>query len=147
MKKDELIDDLKSFFKKSAETFDIRTVFLFGSWSGGLPNIESDIDIAVVFNQNISDDKAFENITDISLILERRIGLEVNVLHIHLDFRKPMLYYNAMVLGTLIFFADFTEYVDLRNEAIYQMEDFSIFGIAWQQQSAQVNLNKVMRWR
>lgn len=145
MEKHKLINALKSLLKKNADKFDIKTAFLFGSWSEGTPNIESDVDIAVVFDQDISDDKAFANITDISLILERCTGFDVNVLHIHPDFREPMLYYNAIVSGIPIFSDNFSRYVDLRNEAIYQMEDFSIFGIDWQQRATQVNLNKLMQ--
>lgn len=39
-----------------------------------------------------------------------------------------------------MYFDDFTHYVDVMLKAIGQMEDFSIFGLAWQKQIAEQNL-------
>ena len=65
---------------------------------------------------------------------------EVNVMTICLDFAKPMLYYNAIILGKAVFVKDYSMYVNLISEAIYQMEDFSIFGRTWQMMVAEKNL-------
>jgi hypothetical protein len=51
-----------------------------------------------------------------------------------------MLYYNAIVLGAPVFLKNFDRYVRLKNEALYQMEDFGIFGINWQFMVAAKNL-------
>ncbi|MBZ0159727.1 MAG: hypothetical protein K8G79_06295 [bacterium] len=51
-----------------------------------------------------------------------------------------MLYYNAIASGVPLFFRDFSRYVDLKNEAVYQMEDFNIFGRDWQLAVARRNL-------
>lgn len=51
-----------------------------------------------------------------------------------------MLYYNAIVLGIPVFIRDQNRYAALLNEAIFQMEDFSMFGTRWQLEIAEKNL-------
>lgn len=92
---------------------------------------ESDIDIAVVFSKEDDEEKIFESITDISYELSKIIKKEVNVIPIFRDFRKPMLYYNAVVLGAPIFIRDRLDYVNLLMEALFQVEDFNLFGRRW----------------
>jgi len=74
------------------------------------------------------------------MFMTKELCLEVNIIQIHKDFRKPMLYYNAIVLGIAVYIKDFDNYAMLKNEAIYQMEDFNIFGIKWQYETAIRNL-------
>lgn len=114
--------------------------FLYGSWARGLPRPDSDMDIALVFTEDLSSEKAFQWITDISLSLSSQLNIEVNIIEIYKDFRKPMLYYNAIVLGVPLYIEDFGRYIRLKNEAIYQMEDYSIFGINWQHEVTRKNL-------
>lgn len=140
-KREEIINHLKKFFKESANRYGLEMGFLYGSLARGFQRGDSDIDVAVVFSEEISsDDKAFEHITNIALLLSRELNLEVNVIQIHDDFRKPMLYYNAIVSGLPVFIKDFVRYINFKNEAIYQMEDYSIFGIDWQYKVAKKNL-------
>ncbi|MEK7812313.1 MAG: nucleotidyltransferase domain-containing protein [Candidatus Desantisbacteria bacterium] len=133
---------LSKFFKEKAEDYAIDMVFLYGSWSRGIPNENSDVDIAISFLQKLflNDDKVFEIITDISLKLSVEFNKEVNIIPLYEDFRKPMLYYNAIVLGTPIYVGNFERYVDLNNQAIVQMEDFNIFGKKWQLEISRKNL-------
>lgn len=129
----EIINHLEDFFRKNEGCYGIEMAFLYGSWAGGFPRWDSDIDIAVVFSKDpYTDEEIFEDITDISVLLSRELHSEVNVIPIYRDFRKPMLYYNAIVSGIPVFFKGFNEYVDLKNEAIFQMEDFTLFGKNWQ---------------
>jgi len=67
--------------------------FLYGSWARGLPRLDSDVDIALVFSKALSVDDIFKHITDISLLLSRDIHSEVNIIPVYSDFKKPMLYY------------------------------------------------------
>ena len=118
--------------------------FLYGSWARGSPRQDSDIDVAILFSKEISTEEGiFEYITDISLLLSSDLRSEVNIIPISLDFGKPMLYYNAIVSGIPLFFREFSGYVDLRNEAIFQMEDFNIFGRYWQLTVARSNLERL----
>ncbi len=118
--------------------------FLYGSWARGSPRQDSDIDVAILFSKEIStEEEIFERITDISLLLSSDLRSEVNVALISRDFGKPMLYYNAIVSGVPLFFREFSSYVDLRNEAIFQMEDFNIFGRYWQLTVAKRNLEEL----
>lgn len=138
--KEKLIVTLKAFFKENAkETIDMA--FLYGSWTTGYPRKDSDVDLAVLFlSELLSDDEIFNIITDISDNLSSKINKEVNILPIYRDFRKPMVYYNAIVLGVPVYIKDFEEYISLKNQALYHMEDFSIFGIKWQLEMTRKNL-------
>ena len=102
---------------------------------------ESDIDIAILFSDDLRSEKVvFDHITDISYRLTDKLKKEVNVLKIYNDFRKPMLYYNAIVLGIPVFIKNKDRFLSVITEAIYQMEDFSIFGLHWQREVAKRNL-------
>lgn len=142
--REDIIEYLRDFFKKNARHYKIEMVFLYGSWAGGFQKKDSDIDIAAVFFKGLNDDEIFEYLTIISLLLSRKLHCEVNLLHIHSDFRYPMLYYNAIVLGIHVFFKDFSEYIDLKNEAIFQMEDFNLFCRGWQMSIAKRNMEALL---
>ena len=75
-----------------------------------------------------------------SLISGKILKKEANIIEIRKDFDKPKLYYNAIIHGIPVYIKDFDYYVRLKNEAIFQMEDFSIFGIHWQYEVAKRNL-------
>jgi len=140
-KKEEIIKRLRNYFDKNASLYGLEMVFLYGSWARGFPRNDSDIDIAVIFsNEPSSDDESFKNITNISLSLSEQLSREVNVIQIYKDFRKPMLYYNAIILGLPVFIRESNKYVRIKNDAIYHMEDFCIFGIEWQYEVATKNL-------
>ena len=88
----ELVEYLRRFFADCADACEIDMAFLYGSRAKGLPRIDSDVDVAVLFGkQDLSEEEAFARIADISLKLANLLKMEVNVLHIHDDFRKPML--------------------------------------------------------
>jgi len=142
-RQDSIISALQEFFQHKAERFNVQTAFLYGSRARGFPRHDSDIDIAIAFNDESSEEEAFEHLTAISLSISETIGLEVNVIPIYRDFRKPILYYNAIVLGTPVYVKDFMKYVGLKNEAIYQMEDFEIFGFGWQLALTRKNLEAI----
>jgi predicted nucleotidyltransferase len=131
--REEIIKQLKLFFETYTDRYGLEMAFLYGSWAKGIPRPDSDIDLAVVFSSEPStDDESYERMTDISLLLSMELKKEVNIIWIQEDFRKPMLYYNAVVLGLPLYIRKFERYIGLKNEAIYQMEDYSIFGINWQ---------------
>ena len=144
MSRDDLIKKLKDFFNKNADFYDIDMAFLYGSWAKGFPKETSDVDIAVfLYPEKDSDDEEFNMITDISLQLSEIIRKEINIISIRTDFRKPMLYYNAIVLSQPIYIKNTERYISLKNEVIYQMEDFSIFGINWQLIVANKNIRRL----
>jgi predicted nucleotidyltransferase len=138
---------LEGYFKEVADTYKIEMAFLYGSWVRGYPKESSDVDIAIVFSEIDNEDKVFEKITDITLSLMEKIKLEVSIIPVFWDFRKPMLYYNAIVLGIPVFIRDQNRYAALLNEAIFQMEDFNIFGTRWQLEIAEKNLKELRHAR
>ena len=137
---EEIKNILETYFKEIADVCGSEMAFLYGSWARGYPKESSDVDIAIVFSETDDEDMVFEKITDLTLSLMGKIKVEVNIIPIFLDFRKPMLYYNAIVLGIPVFIRDQNRYAALLNEAIFQMEDFSMFGTRWQLEIAEKNL-------
>ncbi len=140
----EILTLLKTFFEESASAYKIEMAFLYGSWARGFPKSSSDVDVAIVFSEEPgTEDEAFTIITDIALVLGKRLRLDVNVIPIYSDFRKPMLYYNAIVLGMPVFIGNRDRYISLKNQAIFQMEDFTLFGTKWQLEIAKKNLEDI----
>jgi predicted nucleotidyltransferase len=142
--REDLIRILRDYFQNRSIRYSVDMAFLYGSFARGFPRPDSDIDIAVVFSEEpFSEDDSFERITDISVSLSKELKREVNLIQIHRDSRKPLLYYNAVVLGVPVYIGVRENYIALRNEAIHQMEDFSIFGIPWQYKVARKNLEAI----
>jgi predicted nucleotidyltransferase len=140
-KNEEMVGQLKDFFMANAACFGIEIAFLYGSWAIGFSREDSDIDLALIFSkESPSDVESFKPITKISYLLTRELNREVSIIQIYWDFRKPMLYYNAIISGVPLYIKDFDRYVRLKNQAIYQMEDFSIFGLNWQYEVAVKNM-------
>lgn len=140
-----LIRNLEIFFKENAKKFNIAMAFLFGSQASGFPMENSDVDIGIVFNVNeLSDNDVFSKITDISFNLSGIINSDINVIPVYYDFRKPLLYYNIIVLGKPLYIENFNIYISLKNEAIFQMEDFSIFGEKWMIEIAKNKLKEII---
>ena len=136
-----IIETLESYFQREASRFGVEMVFLYGSWAGGFPRFDSDIDLAILFeDEGISEDELFEKLTAITMDLVRALSCEVSVIPIYRDFRKPMLYYNAIVKGIAVFFAYRRKYFALIHEALYHMEDFEMFGRKWLMDLAEKNL-------
>jgi predicted nucleotidyltransferase len=135
-----MIDKLKQFFRNEAECFRVLFAILYGSWAGGFPRRDSDIDIAVVFEDEPDNEDAYRRLMDMSLLLTDLTRREVNIIPIYQDFRKPMLYYNAIVKGIPVFTKHPAGFALLRKKAIDEMEDFSIFGLKWQAALTRRNL-------
>ena len=115
-----IIKQLENFFKKNAQKFNVEAAFLFGSQASGFPTKDSDIDIGIVFDKNnFSDKEVFFKTTDISNELSKIISGEVNTIAVYNDFRKPLLYYNIIVLGKPLYIENYDKYISLRNEAIF----------------------------
>jgi predicted nucleotidyltransferase len=132
MNKNEVISALRSYFEAKADAFGVEMAFLYGSWATGRPKAESDIDIAIVFAQELEEEKIFKIITRISFELTDNLKRESSVLFIDRELSRPMLYYNAIVHGLPVYLRDFTRFVDMKLKAMRQMEDFAIFGLRWQ---------------
>ena len=142
--KEEMVSELRKYFFGKAQDYGLEMAFLYGSWARGFPKEDSDVDIAVFFSkENGPEDEFFRQINDISPILEKELGRQVNIIVIRPDFDKPMLYYNAIALGIPVYIRDKAKYLAVRNEAIHQMEDFSIFGPEWQLSIARKNLEAI----
>jgi predicted nucleotidyltransferase len=133
---------LSNFFEKEADRLHVEMAFLYGSRAGGVPRKDSDVDIALLFKEDLSEEEIFDRITAISLELGALVSLEVSILPIYHDFRKPMLYYNAVAKGFPVFVRSTGAYIRLRHEAVAQMEDFRLFGIKWQAEAARRNLSR-----
>lgn len=140
----ELVEFLSNFFKDRADDYEIDMAFLYGSRASGIPRSDSDLDVAVLFSRrDLPEHESFSRVVDMSFSLASLLKMEVNVLQIHDDFRKPMLYYNVIVMGVPVYRRTEARFLALRNEAIFCMEDFEIFGLGWQHDVAKRNLESV----
>lgn len=136
-----LTNNLRVFFNTYALRYHVTMAFLYGSWPAGLERSDSDVDVAVVFEKTAANNnEAFFLVTELSYRLSEQLKKEVNVIAIDNDFLHPMLYYNALILGEPVFIGDSNRYAQLMLEAVYQMEDFQIFGIPWQREAARKNM-------
>lgn len=135
---------LKKFFKSRASQYYVEMVFLYGSLVSGQPRTDSDVDLAILFSDEIdSPEKIYSLITEITYELTQKLNREVNIVSIDKNFSHPMLYYNAIVLGIPMFIKDGGKLLNLKLEAIHQMEDFQIYGVAWQREIARKILQGV----
>ena len=145
IQKEKIILKLKDYFKQKASGYHVEMVFLYGSWARGYPRYDSDIDLAIVFFPQSKTEKfLFDLITQISYELSKDLGQEVNIIPIYEDFPHPMLYYNAIILGSPLYIKDKDKFIQLKLESIYQMEDFQIFGITWQRKVAQDAIKEIV---
>lgn len=65
--------EFEKFFSENYIKYYIDIAFLYGSWAGGYPRKDSDIDLAVVFSKDIEEEQEkFFLITDISYDLEKK---------------------------------------------------------------------------
>ena len=144
MAQSRIVETLRSYFQREASRFSVEVAFLYGSRAVGFPRLDSDIDLAILFDdEGIPEDDLFERLTAITLDLIKSFSCEVSVIPIYRDFRKPMLYYNAIVKGIPVFFANRQKYIALINEALYHMEDFETFGRKWLIDLATRNLEEI----
>jgi predicted nucleotidyltransferase len=136
-----VITKLNDFFRETASQYNIEMVFLYGSWSSGYPKEESDIDIGVLFGSISPGARIHSLITSIVYALTLEIKSDVNIVNINPDFDHPMLYYNIIALGIPLYIKDNDRFLNLKLEALSQMEDFQLFGVKWQYDVAR----KIMR--
>lgn len=140
-----VISRLVNFFKKRAFQYEIEIVFLYGSLASGYPHAGSDVDLGIVFSENIDNPgKIHFFITEITYELSQELNKEVNAISLSSNFSHPMLYYNVIVLGIPIFIKDNDRFLKLKLEALHQMEDFQLFGIPWQHQIAHRIIEEVV---
>ena len=144
IQKEKVILKLKDYFKQKASEYHIEMVFLYGSWARGYPRNDSDLDLALVFSSQIKTEESFfALINQISYELSKDLGREVNIIPIYGDFPHPMLYYNAIILGSPLYIKDKDKFLQLKLESIYQMEDFQIFALPWQRKVTQDILKEI----
>lgn len=72
------IEEIKSYVKKVAHSYDIRKILLFGSYFDGNPTGESDIDLLVAYGDECRGLKRISFMQD----LEKSLGKSVDVLNI-----------------------------------------------------------------
>ena len=79
------------------------------------------------------------------IVIPAKAGIQkINFYRQFWDFRKPFLYYNVIVLGKPLYIENYDKYIVLRNEAMFQMEDFSIFGEKWMFETAKNKLRDII---
>ncbi len=141
----DIIETLKTYFKSNARAYGIKLAFIYGSYAHQHQSEQSDIDIAIAFEEEAAHDpkKVFGAISDISVATSKLSHKDVEIISIDDKFGKPMLYYNAIVHGKPLFVSDINCYIDYFLRAIHEMEDFSTFGLMWQIELANTRLSRM----
>ena len=90
--REKIIEKLKEFFQQNAENFKISLALLFGSWAQGVSRKDSDVDIAVFFEERkVDEEEKRALVRKITASLEEKIKREVSVLIIDPALSKPMI--------------------------------------------------------
>lgn len=142
--KKNIVSLLMTYFTEASRRFPIESSFLYGSWVRGQERENSDIDVAVLFSDEAgTDTELFEMISQMTIELGHLLKKEVNIIRLSWQFEKPLLCYNATILGIPVFVRDRSRHSRYLQQALYQMEDFRLFGIGWQLSAAQNNLREL----
>ncbi len=139
----ELFNVLSDSFAQDARKFGVEAAFLYGSWARGFPRADSDADVAIVFEPSVSRRSIAETSCQLATKLSIVAHREVAVLVIQPDTWKPMLYYNAIVLGKPLFVRDRISCFKLRHRAIGEAEEFGRIGVGWQLRAAHILLERL----
>ena len=131
---------LESFFRREAGRWGIEAAFLVGSHAALTARPDSDVDVALLFSGETDLRVLFDRTNEIAVELARISRARIDMIVLDPDLSRPMLAYNCIVRGIPLYLRDPARLAALRNEAIRQMEDFRIFGVAWQIEAARRNL-------
>lgn len=97
----ELVDKLKEFFNKEVKDrkVPIRLIYLYGSYSKGRPNLHSDIDLAVLFDNSFYKKNSLEAIAlmeFIALRLEKSFAKKIDIRALN----RASLFFSYIVVTT-----------------------------------------------
>ena len=141
MEKDSpLFGALEPFFQREAGRWGIEAAFLVGSHAARTARPDSDVDVALLFSDETDPRALFDRTNEITVELGRVSRARIDMIVLDPDFSRPMLAYNCIVRGIPLYLRHPARLAVLRNEAIRQMEDFRLFGVAWQIEAARRNL-------
>ncbi|MGB9668707.1 MAG: type VII toxin-antitoxin system MntA family adenylyltransferase antitoxin [Thermosulfidibacteraceae bacterium] len=142
-----IIERIREIIEKNREKWKLKALFLFGSIAYGLATDNSDIDIAITFdNLEIGEEEKEKIVKDIKKKITQETQREVDVVEIDENFSRPMLFYNAIINGIPIFVKDENWYKRMILRAICEMEDFSNMGEKWKRKSCEILLKDIERW-
>ena len=120
----------KSQQRKMEELFEKRKVifaYLFGSQANGTAIESSDVDIAVMFDDEVDEDERFENrlklMTELSPIFK---GKEVEVVSLN-DVRDILFKFSIVQPGKIIFKKDYDALLDFDLKTTNEYYDFKPF--------------------
>ena len=119
--KKEIENKISNYFSKRKE---ISAVYIFGSFNTDRFNQNSDLDLALIYSQELDKFKRFDLKLELMAGLEKLIKLEVDVV----DFENVDLKLKHQILdGKLIFCSDQSRRVELEKRAILNYIDMRKF--------------------
>ena len=119
--KKEIENKIKDYFSKRK---DISAVYIFGSFNTEKFNQNSDLDLALIYSQELDKFKRFDLKLELMTKLEKLIGLEVDIV----DFENVDLKLKHQILdGKLIYCSDLSRRVELEKRAILNYIDMRKF--------------------
>lgn len=116
------LDTLRLQLRHLFQQRPVRLAYLFGSQASGRTHAESDVDVAVLLNESLTADERFtERLMLIGAL--SRIFRTDNVDVVILNEASPLLSYEALHNGVLLYCADESERVEFQGRAPRDYED------------------------
>ena len=111
---------LKKEVARLAKKYELKLVMLFGSSSRGSALTDSDIDLAILANENFYEKKYSDfsyDLTEVENTLKKNIDI------VPISNYNPLLLYNIFNDGEALYIRDEDEYASIRSWARFSYED------------------------
>ena len=114
----EIINSQKSEIKKIAKKFNLKLVFIFGSFAAGKNREDSDLDIAVLGLKKISFEEQIDLNNEFSVIFNKNVDLSI------LNSANPLLLFQASKNAILIY-GSYEEFMKFKLYAFNVYNDYA----------------------
>jgi predicted nucleotidyltransferase len=109
--------------------YPLSLAVLFGSYATGSPHPLSDLDVAVRFEETVSQERQLRLLDEMMVAIQRATGIEAIDL-VDLERVGPALGYEALARGTLLL-GDRAEATDLETRFLHRTLDFAPVKREW----------------
>ncbi|MBA3046972.1 nucleotidyltransferase domain-containing protein [Patescibacteria group bacterium] len=120
--KQNYVRKLNLLFKNKLKKHGVVLAYLYGSQARGDVMAESDVDIAVLLDKKVKEEKYLDKTLKLSVLFGQLYpGKEIGILI--LNQTTPLLKQNAIVEGKELYIADKLQKIMFENKALHEYED------------------------